>query len=155
MTLAVIIALAAASPSLEDPAHLDARIATYLNAQTGTPGGAAFALDRRLKLAACPEGSVISRETPAMVTVSCPTLGWRVRIPVLGASPVNATPVVRRGDVVAASLRGLNFAVTIAVTAQEPGATGQVIRVKSLTSGALSSARVTGPATVEIGDNTP
>ena len=89
-------------------------------------------VDRRLKLAACPD--VLIADAPAMgaVTVRCAPLGWRVRVLVEGnAATVANTPVViKRGDPVSVNFVAPGFSVTTSGIAESEARVGERVRVR-------------------------
>jgi flagella basal body P-ring formation protein FlgA len=142
--LALLAATAAAAPALaqgfENLDALDSRIAGALGAAIGEPGGAANALDRRLRLAACPAPATISEPLQGAVTVRCDSIGWRIRVAVVGgggtsavsqAAAVRAVPVVRRGDQVQVVALAAGFTVSTLGVAEQDGAPGERIRVRT------------------------
>ncbi|MDQ8757180.1 flagellar basal body P-ring formation chaperone FlgA [Sphingosinicella sp. LHD-64] len=139
---ALLLSAAIAAPALgqgfENLEMLDSRVAAALGANVGEPGGPAAPLDRRLRLAACPEPATI--EEPAMnaVTVRCPAQGWRIRVPLAGggatvtrAAAVRAEPVIRRGDQVEVVALSRSFSVSTTGIAEQDGAPGDRIRVRT------------------------
>jgi flagella basal body P-ring formation protein FlgA len=140
----VLLAAAAAAPAhaqgFENLDALDSRIAGALGAAIGEPGGAANALDRRLRLAACPAPATISEPLQGAVTVRCEAIGWRIRVAVVGggsaflvtqAGPARAAPVVRRGDQVQVVALAAGFTVSTLGVAEQDGAPGERIRVRT------------------------
>jgi flagella basal body P-ring formation protein FlgA len=81
------------------------------------------------------------------VALRCPSVGWRIRVPLQrlqgatggtmiasgagNAAPVKADPVVRRGDPVDLIAETGGFSVSVSATAQEDGLPGARIRVKT------------------------
>jgi flagellar basal body P-ring formation protein FlgA len=134
---AIASSATAAPPALED---LDA-------------GKKAQPVDRRLRLVACTDGAIFEPPSMGAVTAYCPTRGWRVRVPLIGATTAEpAETVIRRGDTVQLAYVGPGFDVTTGGTALEDGRIGGVVRVKTPTGGASVTARVRGPGVVVIGD---
>jgi flagellar basal body P-ring formation protein FlgA len=139
-TLAATPAAAAPFQNLD---VLEARVIGALGAGIGEPGGPAAPIDRRLKLAACP--TTVQLDPPAMgaIALRCPALGWRIRVPLArlaGASaattafasaPVKAEPVIRRGDPIDLVAGSTGFSVSVSAVAQEDGAPGARIRVRT------------------------
>lgn len=158
---ALVSTLLAATPALandfEDFDRLDARIAE-LAAATGEKAGA---IDRRIKLARCPEAPVLERGNIGVIAVRCTALGWRLRAPTnaavadpaaRGKVQIAETPVVRRGEAVNVMVVGDDFSVSYVATAMDDGAVGSSVRVKFSTQGAFLTARVTAPGKVQILD---
>lgn len=136
----VLLAAAAAAPaaaqSFEDLDMLESRIAAELGANIGEPGGPARPLDRRLRLAACPEPAVIDAPALGAVAVRCQPLGWRIRVPLTAgaanaAAHEQAEPIVRRGDQVALVAITSSFTVSTLGIAEQDGAPGDRIRVRT------------------------
>jgi flagella basal body P-ring formation protein FlgA len=134
-----------ATPALAEPFQnipaLEARVIGALGANIGEPGGPAAPIDRRLKLAACPANVAIDPPQMGAIALRCPAAGWRIRVPLarLGGmvqqagytAPVKADPVVRRGDSVDLVAESVGFSVSVSGVAQEDGAPGTRIRVKT------------------------
>ena len=147
-----------ASPGLAqgivDPAAIDRAVADFTGAALGTPGGAALAVDRRLRLAACTAPLTLGRygQRHDAVLVQCPTAGWRLYVP-LKADPAGpaVTPAIMRGDAVTIALGGEGFAVSQPGEALEAGPVGGWIKVRTLaTGGTPLRARVIRPGVVGI-----
>lgn len=123
--------------SFENLDRLDSRIAAALGAGIGDPGGAATPLDRRLRLAACPVPATIGAPAMGAVPVSCPAIGWRIRVPLVGggaaaeAAQERAEPVIRRGDQVELVALARSFSVSTLGIAEQDGAPGDRIRVRT------------------------
>jgi flagella basal body P-ring formation protein FlgA len=128
-------------PGFQDLDVLNRKVAISLGADIGQPGGAANGIDRRLRLAPCaaPE---IDPVLAGAVTVRCPALGWRVRVPLMrGGAPsasaasagprVRGEPVVHRGDPVEMLVATGSFTVSLQAVAEQDGAPGDRIRVRA------------------------
>lgn len=133
--LAAWVGTPAIGQGFEDLDALDARVAAALGAGMGEAGGPARPLDRRLKLAACPEPVSVEPPTLGAATVRCEPLGWRIRVPVVrmgqATQAMKAEPVVRKGDQVEVLARGSAFTVSTLGVAEQDGAPGDRIRVRS------------------------
>ena len=143
--MALLTAFAAAPLSaqgFENLYMLDSRISAALGAGIGEPGGAANPLDRRLHLAACPQPAEIAEPAMGAVTVRCQPLGWRIRVPLVQTSqasaasasvpaPVRAAPVIRRGDQIQLVAISSGFTVSTLAVADQDGAPGDRIRVRT------------------------
>jgi flagellar basal body P-ring formation protein FlgA len=134
----------AAAQAFEDLDVLDRRLAET--------GASAEPVDRRLKLAACPQPATIEPPIGAAVTVRCPALGWRIRIPLIGGASRASQLLVRKGDVVELAFSGRGFDVVTSATAQEDGEMGGWVRVKAQTGASFLTARVRGTGSVVVGD---
>ena len=145
----LIVALAAAA-AFADLAALDAQVATVANAQ----GRVGVPIDRRLRLATCPEAVVIELVDAQSIGVRCVSLGWRIRVRTQGGgetlAAATAAPVVRRGDPVVVRVSGSGFAVDTAGVAAEDGAPGRTIRVKLDEGRRQVSGVVTGAGEIAI-----
>lgn len=146
---AAIAAAPAAAQSFEDLEALEQRVAAALGAGIGEPGGPARPIDRRLRLAACPAGVSVEPPTLGAATVRCEALGWRIRVPVLrsdaaaaaapsdwgvsqpSASTARVAPVIRRGDPVSLVVMSGSFTVSRRGVAEQDGAPGDRIRVRT------------------------
>ena len=158
--LAAVITAAPAEAAFQDLSALDRQVAIALGADTGQPGGAVAPIDRRLKLAACPEAPVVEPSLSGSVSVRCAPLGWRVRVltgaggaaPAQGAgfSRIHAEPVIRRGDPVEMSVEADGFAVTVEAIADQDGAPGDRIRVRTDEKGGPRMAQVVDAGRVTI-----
>ena len=146
MELGVLLSACAAAPlsaqGFENLDRLDIRVAAALGANVGAPGGPAAPLDRRLRLAACPQPAEIGEPALGAVTIRCQPLGWRLRVPLVAAppaqapaqaaaAPVRAAPVVRRGDQVELVAISASFTVSTLAVAEQDGAPGDRIRVRT------------------------
>jgi len=143
MTRILLLALAfIATPAMAAPfqniAALQTRLVAALGAGIGEPGGPAEPIDTRLKLTPCPQSVQIDPPAMGAVALRCPSIGWRIRVPLQrlgnGASAtasMAAQPVIRRGDPVDLIADNNGFSVSVSATAQEDGAPGARIRVKT------------------------
>jgi flagellar basal body P-ring formation protein FlgA len=121
--------LAAALPAtFEDLELLDERV------QAVAPQ--AGAVDKRLKLAECPDDPIIAPPVGGSVIVRCPALGWRVRVPIKQSvvAAESSETVIRKGEMVECVSGGPGFAVSTMMLALDNAAVGQPVRVKSPTS---------------------
>ncbi len=145
-TLMLPLLLAAQTP-FEDLAALDARLAQVSD-------GRALALDPRLRLARCPVPAAIDTDATGMLLASCPDAGWKLRILMRAAAPAAALgPVlIQRGESVAVTIHGDDFALSYQGTAIEPGRKGDAVRVKFVPGGKILVATVAGHGRVEIVD---
>ncbi|MDO6416558.1 flagella basal body P-ring formation protein FlgA [Sphingomonas sp. BIUV-7] len=149
------IATPAAAAPFQNLEALESRLINALGAGVGEPGGLATPIDRRMKLATCPQPVTIDPPVMGAVALRCPAIGWRIRVPLQrlqGAAPASysaraqgaggyaamaqpaaakAAPVVRRGDPVDLIAETGGFSVSVTATAQEDGAPGSRIRVKT------------------------
>lgn len=137
-------------PQFEDLNLLQARISAYLG-QAGAEASQVQPLDQRLRLARCPEPATIDMAVRGELIVRCPTIGWRLRVPVtMPMAAAQSAIVIRRGDNVELAVGGRGFSVVSTATAMEDGREGGVVRVKSSTGTATVTGRVDGPGRVTI-----
>jgi len=142
------VPLPALAQSFENLEMLDNRVAAALGANIGEPGGATTPIDRRLRLLACPQPVEIGEPIAGALAVRCLPLGWRIRVSIVGrpqasqaaASPSRAQarpePVVRRGDQIELVAIARGFTVSTLATAEQDGAPGDRIRVRTERRGA-------------------
>ncbi|WP_336959944.1 flagella basal body P-ring formation protein FlgA [Sphingobium aquiterrae] len=143
---------ALAQQKFENLDRIDSLVAMTVGANMGQPGGPVAAVDRRLKLAACPQVPNVDGPVFGAAIVKCDALGWRIRVPLVpggaAAAAVAQRPaqarmaamrqapaaqkemVVRRGDPVELVAGGANFSVSRQMVADEDGAPGDMIRVR-------------------------
>jgi flagellar basal body P-ring formation protein FlgA len=130
------MAAQAQTAAFENLNTLEARLTAALGADVGTPGGPAQPIDRRLKLARCPQPATIDPPALGAIAIRCEAIGWRIRVPMTyvqsAAVPtVKAPPIVRKGDPVELFVETAGFSVSTEAIAQEDGAMGDRIRIKS------------------------
>jgi flagella basal body P-ring formation protein FlgA len=133
----------------------------------GATGRTAAPIDRRIKLAACPEQPSITAMDSQTLAVRCQSLGWRLRVPMMGAPtgtaamaepPIGASRpavgalAVRRGDNVRVSIDTASFSVGYAAVATQDGRVGETITLRGSDAKSLISATVTGPGRARIAD---
>lgn len=138
--------------AVEDLDRLDSRIEFMTGAAVGEPGGAIAPVDRRLKLAACPQPASIEWAGTDVLAIRCAPIGWRLRVGIAaqGSAQGKAALNVHRGDTVEVSVEGDAFDVTTTAIALDDGVKGASVRLKLGSSGTQSSAIVTGPGTVSF-----
>ena len=132
----------AQSQKFENLDRIDSIVAMTVGANIGQPGGAVAPVDRRLKLAACPEMPTVSGPVFGAAMVECKPVGWRIRVPLtpggayVSAQPGQAAPrqakqvIIKRGDPVQLVAGGAAFTVTRLMIADEDGAAGDMISVR-------------------------
>jgi flagella basal body P-ring formation protein FlgA len=143
----------------EDWQTIDVLTAMVANAmgRTATP------IDRRIKLARCPEQASVTAIDSSTLAVRCPSLGWRLRVPMTGpagagaaggfvAKPAATTPVVRRGDNVRVTIDTESFSISYAATATQDGRVGELIALRGGDAKSALSAVVTGPGRARLAD---
>ncbi|MFC7499897.1 flagella basal body P-ring formation protein FlgA [Enterovirga sp. GCM10030262] len=132
--VSALCAAPAAAQGFEDLAGLETRLVVALGAGIGEAGGPSSPLDRRLKLAACPEPVIVEAPHLGAATLRCEPLGWRIRVPLTRSAAVAAAaaePVIRRGDQVEVFAFGGTFQVSTLAVAEEDGAAGERIRLRA------------------------
>ena len=143
---------AGAQQATEDWQSIDALTATVANAlgRTATP------IDRRIKLARCPEQASITAIDARTLAVRCDPLGWRLRVPMTGpagaapaaasyARPAQSAPVIRRGDNVRVTIDTQSYSISYAAIAAEDGRVGETITLRRDDGKSKLSATVAGP----------
>lgn len=131
-SLALVLTAAAGFADLE---AIDREVAAFTGASIGQQGGAATPVDRRLRLNPCAAPLALSWHSPRRdsVLVQCPVAGgWRLYVPVRGATAESATPAINRGDAVTIAVAGDGFTVSQPGEALEGGAVGAWIRVRGV-----------------------
>ena len=135
--------LPALAQGFENLEMLDNRVAAALGANIGEPGGARTPIDRRLRLQACPQPVEIGEPVAGALAVRCAPLGWRIRVSIVGApqasqaaatparAQARAEPVVRRGDQIELVAMASGFTVSTLAVAEQDGAPGDRIRVRT------------------------
>jgi len=128
--------------AFENIDRLEQRVIGALGAGIGETGGPSAPIDRRLRLARCPSPAQINPPVMGALPLSCPEIGWRLRVPLVRVSTAmgmgggmavafKAAPVIRKGDPVELFVETAGFSVSTEAIAQEDGAMGDRIRVKS------------------------
>ncbi len=126
-------------------------------------GRNATPVDRRIKLARCPEQASITAIDAHTLAVRCASLGWRLRVPMTapaGASPVTASfarptasaPVIRRGDNVRVTIDTESYSISYAAIATQDGRVGETIALRGSDARSMLSATVTGPGRARLDD---
>ena len=145
---AVAFATPAAAQTFQSIEAMEEQVVAVLGAPIGQPGGPARPIDRRLRLSACPAPIIVEPVAMGAATVRCQAIGWRIRVPVLPgdesaqdeqATASISTPVrrargelvVRRGDPVALVVISGGFTVSRQAVAEQDGAAGDRIRVRT------------------------
>lgn len=148
--LLLVVAMTGAVPAVaqqkfENLDRLDSLVAMTVGANIGQPGGPVAAVDRRLRLAACPQTPSVDGPVFGAAVIKCDPLGWRIRVPltpgganmtspasarVVARAPVSRDIIVKKGDPVELQAGGSAFTVSRVMVADEDGAAGQMIRVR-------------------------
>lgn len=147
---ALALGAALGAAVLEDLDQLDGQVGVAAQSM----GSTAAPVDRRLRLARCPQGVQIETADARSLAVRCPALGWRLRVPLTTApATIAATAkalLVRRGDPLTVLSNGGGFTIETAGIAGEDGALGANVRVK-LDGGRVVAGTVTGPQEISLG----
>jgi flagella basal body P-ring formation protein FlgA len=156
---------AQAQQGFENLDRIDGLVATTVGARIGQPGGAVAPVDKRLKLKPCPALPHVDPPLSGAATVSCPAIGWRIRVPLLPGGPLaapaqpaavarvagpEAPPVIRKGDPVQLLAGDESFTVSRTMIAEEDGRMGSPIRVRENPRASSITARVEAPGVVRI-----
>lgn len=143
----------------EDWQTIDVLTAMVANAM----GRNATPIDRRIKLARCPEQASVTAVDAQTLAVRCNSLGWRLRVPMTGpvdgaptatsfARPAASAPVVRRGDNVRVTIETESFSINYAAVANEDGRIGDTIALRGSDAKSTLSAVVTGAGRARMAD---
>ncbi len=128
---AVVFAMMPGLAGAQDFQSHNAIDATVSGSLDGT-GLTAIPVDRRLKLAACPEPLRVDAPARGFVAVRCVAMGWRVRLVIDGTSErVKTNPVIiKRGDPVRVNYLAPGFSVTSSGIAESEARIGERVRVR-------------------------
>lgn len=159
---------AAVGPAVQDWAAVDAQTQNI----AGALGRTAAPIDRRIKLARCPEQVAITAMDSNSLAVRCTSLGWRLRVAMrsnqahatqddaqpnffgTNDSAAKRTPaapaMIRRGDVVRISIDTPNYSVSYPATATQDGRLGEAISLRGADPKNPILAVVTGPGRATI-----
>lgn len=150
--------------------QIDTLVATTVGAEIGEAGGANAPVDRRMRLAACPQIPSIEGPVFGAAIVRCDKLGWRIRVPLkLAAQSVAAsgpaygqsaygrapqpqarTILIKKGDPVQLVAGNASFSVTRQMVADEDGAIGDMIRLRGDKTVAPVSGRIEPDGIVRV-----
>lgn len=151
------VAAQAQAQNFENLDRLDSLVAMTVGANLGEPGGPVAPLDRRLHLAPCPTTPTVTGPTFGAAIITCPQIGWRLRVPLIAAQAADAPAksarsapavaekpetIIKKGDPVELVAGSAGFSVSRAMIADEDGAAGATIRVRQDNKSAPISARV-------------
>ncbi|MGH6693736.1 flagella basal body P-ring formation protein FlgA [Sphingopyxis sp.] len=130
-------------------------------------GRNATPVDRRIKLARCPEQASVTALDAQTLAVRCASLGWRLRVPLsapasapAGASQVAASfarpaasaPAIRRGDNVRVTIETETYSISYAAVATQDGRVGETIALRGADAKSTLSATVTGAGRARLDD---
>lgn len=120
-------------------------------AVTAAVGAGARPVDRRMKLAICPVPIAVGPMVGGSVTVSCESLGWRIRVPVtVNAVTTSGVILVRKGDPVSVVTGAEGFSASVSGIAEGDGRLGERVRVRTGPGAAVIVGLVADPGTVRI-----
>ena len=109
-------------------------------------------VDRRLKLAACPEELQADAPAQGAVSVRCAPLGWRVRVLIGANAASSSAPVaIKRGDPVSISFVAPGFSATTSGIAETEARIGERVRVRVDTKGNPVMGEAVDAGTVRVG----
>ena len=109
-------------------------------------------VDRRLKLAACPEALQADAAAQGAVTVRCAPLGWRVRVLIEASAASSSAPVaIKRGDPVSVNFVAPGFSVTTSGIAETEARIGERVRVRVDTKATPVMGEAVDAGTVRVG----
>ncbi len=124
--LALLIPAAAGAQDFQSHAAIDAQVS---NALAGS-GTTAKPVDRRLKLAACPEPLRIDPPVLGAIALNCPARGWRLRVSLEESAGGLAPVVIKHGDPVSVSFSEPGYSVTTSGIAESEARVGERVRVR-------------------------
>lgn len=156
----------AMAQAMQNLAEIDILVAATMGADIGEPGGARSQVDRRLKLKACPVALEITGPDMNAAAVRCPTLGWRIRVPLdLTGSPAQAVASrstgqrpasglgeegIKRGEPILLTVDRPMFSLSRVMIADKDGRVGEVIPVRDEPRGKPIFVRIVEPGRATI-----
>ena len=164
VVVGLVACTAAANPAYAQQASEDWQTIDVLTAMVASAlGRTATPVDRRIKLARCPEQASVTAIDANALAVRCASLGWRLRVPMSGPAnaasaptaftrPTSSAPVIRRGDNVRVTIDTESFSVSYAAVAAEDGRVGETIALRGNDAKSSLSARVIGPGRARLDD---
>lgn len=161
---------AAAQPAMaqamQNLNEIDILVAATMGAAIGEPGGARAPVDRRLKLKACPVALEVTGPDLGAAAVRCPSLGWRIRVPLdLAAAPAQAASSrgaqprggaaqgqegIKRGEPILLTVDRPMFSLSRVMIADKDGRVGEVIPVRDDPKGKPIFVRIVEPGRATI-----
>lgn len=165
----ILSAVPASAQTFQNLDQIDTLVATTVGAEIGQPGGANTPVDRRLRLAACPQIPSIEGPVFGAAIVRCDKLGWRIRVPLKltpppvapavaygqaaygrPAQPQVRTILIKKGDPVQLVAGNASFSVIRQMISDEDGAVGDMIRVHGDKTSAPVSGRIEPDGIVRV-----
>lgn len=155
---------------MQDLGEIDVLVAATMGAEIGEPGGARSAVDRRLKLKACPVALEVTGPDLGAAAVRCPSLGWRIRVPLdLAAEREQAAAAraphsrsgslqqgvegIKRGEPILLTVERPMFSLSRVMIADKDGRVGEVISVRDEPKGKPIFVRIVEPGRATILSN--
>jgi flagella basal body P-ring formation protein FlgA len=163
-------AQAVPAQAMQNLSQIDSLVAATMGAEIGEPGGARAQVDRRLKLKACPVDLEVTGPDMGAAAVRCPSLGWRIRVPLdLTEAPAQAAAVrsaaprgtgtalgqeaVKRGEPILLTVDRPTFSLSRVMIADKDGRVGEVIPVRDDPKGRPIFVRIVEPGRATILSN--
>ena len=125
LMIATLVASFASAGKFQNLDDVDARAAAAIGAPVQT-------VDRRLKLAACPEALQADTPVSGAVIIRCNARGWRIHV-LISSRDVAARPapiIIKRGDPVGINFVASGFSVTTSGIAESDARKGESVRVR-------------------------
>src|SRR3546814_19821326 len=99
----------------------------------GQPGGPAAPIDRRLKLAACPDTPSVEGPAMGAAVIRCAPVGWRIGVPLrdgeMAAASDKAAILIKKGDQVNRMQGNARFNASTTMISDQHGAHRDLLRV--------------------------
>lgn len=166
LAVAMVLPAPAVAQALQNLGEIDILVAATMGAEVGQPGGAKTLVDRRLKLKACPVALEVTGPDMGAAAVRCPSLGWRIRVPLdLAAEPGQAIAsraaqqrtqaglgqaAVKRGEPILLTVDRPMFSLSRVMIADKDGRVGEVIPVRDEPKGKPIFVRIVEPGRATI-----
>ena len=148
------VSTAHAQPRFIDPVQIDRSVENFTGQPAGSIGGARSPADPRLRLALCgnPLNVTWHGNLKNTVRVACEGRSpWHIFMAVRAApKSVKAAKIIQRGDSVTIAVEGRGFTVRRPGEAQQAGAIGDWIAVKTSRKAKPVSAKIVRPGLVVI-----
>lgn len=158
--------LPASAQAMQNLGEIDVLVAATMGAEAGQPGGARALVDRRLKLKACPDALEITGPDMGAAAVRCPSLGWRIRVPLdlsaaAGQAATSRAPqqraiagageaAIKRGEPILLTVDRPTFSLSRVMIADKDGRVGEVISVRDEPRGKPIFVRIVEPGRATI-----
>ena len=165
-----VLPVPALGQAIQDLNEIDVLVAATMGAEIGAPGGARAPVDRRLKLKACPVALEVTGPDLGAAAVRCPSLGWRIRVPLdLAAEREQAVSArspqarsgsgqlgqeaIKRGEPILLTVERPMFSLSRVMIADKDGRVGEVISVRDEPKGKPIFVRIVEPGRATILSN--